>query len=75
MKVSFEFDGDELLNVFSGCGVGASREEFVRANLICMLKAISEIAATREYLAMTGAMRWPESQEAVIESIAGWRML
>ena len=58
---------DEMTEFFSGYGCIASRDAFVQEQLEAFARHIDWLSGKRGYLAMTGAMRWPWSQEAPIK--------
>jgi hypothetical protein len=74
MKVFVEFEPGEADHVFSGYGTTSSFKQFVDEHFKVVLLRMQQIVECRQYLAVSGAMRWPESQEAPIESITSWRV-
>lgn len=59
-------DGDEFDEVYSGYGCMAGVREFIEAELDLALRETIYVAHLREQMSISGAMRWPWSQEAVI---------
>lgn len=75
MKVSVEFEPGEADHVFSGYGTTPSFTQFVDEHLKVALLRMQQIVECRQWMAMSGAMRWPESQEALIDSTTSWRVV
>ena len=57
---------DRLDALFTGYGSTASVDEFLRASAKCFWQDVENILRARQSFALSGAMRWPWSQEAPI---------
>lgn len=65
----------ELSIVFSGFACMATPEAAFLDSMHNAMKIFNEVAAMRYDAAVSGAMRWPESQEAAIGMNAQLRLL
>lgn len=67
-QVTIEIDGllDEIGHVFPSLGSTLSPKSFLDPHLVRLMDDIYEVSVIREEFSISGAMRWPWSQEAAM---------